>query len=293
MHSSQPMCPSMWASLSAGRRHRRRCTTTIIGIGNDYHFAEDAAARNCSVHAHDPTTNLHWSHLSQARRLRNVTFHFSGLTGGGGNGADAIAATASRNASRGGDSVNGYGTVDGSVLRTLSQLTSANPAGQRHIDVLSIDCEGCEWGALEQIAGDAPSLKLMADVRLLFVEVHVSPTMVPPTLRQFVMLFDVIVRRLGFRLWYANIRAKTSARSIPLPQCTHGGVLVRQHSPSLSSYPNLSHTRRCSVCSAQVVAYKLGLPGGPAGRRLSRDGRAALGGLLLRTRIRARGGAAA
>ena len=47
----------------------------------------------------------------------------------------------------------------------------ARYAGKRTIDVLRLDCGGCEWGAFRRLAATHPAL--LRRVRLLLIRVHV------------------------------------------------------------------------------------------------------------------------
>ena len=83
----------------------------------------------------------------------------------------------------------------------------------------------CEWGAFEQIASRAEDTALLgtviarrisrriprlnswapthcgthAQVGLLLMEIHVTPTLPSPSPEQFVNFFELIFKRLGFR----------------------------------------------------------------------------------------------
>ncbi len=82
----------------------------------------------------------------------------------------------------------------------------------------------CEWGAFEQIASRAEDTALLgtviarriprriprlnlehrrtaacAQVELLVMEMHVTPTLPSPSPEQFVTFFELVFKRLGFR----------------------------------------------------------------------------------------------
>ena len=126
---------------------------------------------------------------SPANLRGNVTFHFAGL------GAERTLNT-----------TNSYGTIDGSTLFPMAALAQQTPPAERRPTVLSIDCEGCEWAALEQMSHDTRALKLLSGVQLLLIDVHLSPSMVPPTMGQFVRAFELLFHRLKFKLrWLRSV----------------------------------------------------------------------------------------
>jgi hypothetical protein len=101
---------------------------------------------------------------------------------------------------------NSYGEVHGASLSTLDELAAANPAGERQPHVLSIDCEGCEWAALEQMSHDPKALKLLSGVQLLLIDGHLSPSMLPPTIGQFVRAFELLFHKLKLKLrWLRSV----------------------------------------------------------------------------------------
>jgi hypothetical protein len=227
-HSSQPNCDGWWprsvrwderppASVHnneelAARPQDRECVAYVIGIGelstrgagrgDAWGFPMDAARRGCRVHAYDPTIAIrrrqeesalkrdaHLREVKSGARGGSLRFHFAGLGSG-----------SMRN------TTNSYGTIDASVLRSLVQMAAALPASERKPRVLSIDCEGCEWAAFEQMTRDPAAIRILRGVELLFLDGHLSPTMVPPTLKQFVGAFELLFVRLGFRLrWLRSV----------------------------------------------------------------------------------------
>lgn len=176
-----PQCAAWWPTGTT--------VTYLIGVGDEYKFIVEAA-RSGPVHGYDPTVRLRVRHEQRMRRLGpNVTFHYAGLGGG-----------------RRADSNNSFGAIDGSKLATLAELAAANPPGERVANVAVIDCEGCEWEALAQIHGEAVGLSLLGGVKLLYLDMHLSPSMLPPTPRQFAGAFDLLFNRLGFRLrWLRSV----------------------------------------------------------------------------------------
>ena len=171
----------------------------------------------CAVHAFDATVGLRSKHEAHGRLAAaahsDLHFHFGGLRGGsGGAGKDAARAvgeSANGTSSQGNNTRNTYGEVDFSSLQTLDQLLrvaagseAADDGSAPAVDILKIDCEGCEWAALEHVAKVVPTL--LARTRLVLLELHVATSMVRPTPTNFVGLFDLLLVRLGFRLFYVR-----------------------------------------------------------------------------------------
>ena len=187
MTDSGGYCADFWPTA-------RPCNAFVVGVGNNFKFSRYATARGCSAHAWDPTLELRARHQAGARmadraakqrdKTLGVSFHFAGLHG----------------AENGTSSHNSYGSIDAAHMLRLDEMVSLVGGHGGPLRVLTVDCEGCEWSAFEQLAAAKDSTAL-ASVELLLVELHVSPTMVAPTLAQFVAFFDYILHTLGFKLW--------------------------------------------------------------------------------------------
>ena len=162
----------------------------VIGVGGNYDFERvvGAAPLGTHVHAFDPTEELKDWHIRNAPA--NVSFHDVGL-------GSASGASASDEAA--GESSQLYGTISPLRLKTLSELYSVSGADAHGPAVLKIDCEGCEWPALEQVARETPWV--LDNVQVLMMEVHVTPLLNPPTPEQFDTLFSLLTSK-GFKLWY-------------------------------------------------------------------------------------------
>ncbi|EOD13153.1 hypothetical protein EMIHUDRAFT_244273 [Emiliania huxleyi CCMP1516] len=230
LHASQPECEAWWPVDT-------RCVAYVIGVGDlpkgrqdAWGFPIHAAKRGCIVHAYDPTIALRQRQQAAAQQIAlklrkgrqhgNLTFHFAGLGAG-----------RSRN------TINSFGAIDGTVLYTMAELVAANKADGGWPTILSIDCEGCEWAALEQMAADPRALKILGGVKLLFLDAHLSPTMLPPTPRQFVVALELLFHRLGFRLrWLRSVDGFPADQKVadflgvaglPAGFCCYEMVLVR------------------------------------------------------------------
>ena len=219
-----------------------------IGVGGHWGFEDMAAGhpRLCTVHAFDPTIELREAH--ERHQVPRVHFHFAGL-----GGLSPIRRAAS-------NTENAYGTVDATRYLTLQQMVSTkggmvlaedaakhypntnrepnsqvNSNGGKLPSVVKIDCEGCEWEALAQMASESP--EVLSKVRLLFLEVHVARTLVPPTVtaEAVTSAWEFLVLDLGFRLWYVRPYK-------PLSQLHPSSVLVVSH-----RLVSLSHAHLCMI----------------------------------------------
>ena len=110
------------------------------------------------MHAYDPTAELRRAH--EAHGNPRVHFHYAGL-GGGRSTRHNTAST--------------YGNVNSRSLLTLQEMVHMN--GGARPTVLKIDCEGCEWLALAQMATETPNV--LAQTKLLFLELHVATALAP------------------------------------------------------------------------------------------------------------------
>ena len=102
----------------------------------------------CDVYAFDPTSKF------DTAAAPGVTFHKLGLQGAGVDVSTTHSAL--------------YDAIDPDKLRTLGEIRTMLGHEKRQVDVLRLDCEGCEWGVLKQLAcSDDSSL-----VDQLMVELH-------------------------------------------------------------------------------------------------------------------------
>ena len=108
----------------------QNCLVYSFGIAGSTDWEEKVAKWfGCEVHAFDPTVDHNDTEL--------VKFHKLGLQGSG-----AIKTT------------NGieYGAIDPARLLSLGDIMMQLGHEERKVDVLMMDCEGCEWGAIHQLA---------------------------------------------------------------------------------------------------------------------------------------------
>jgi Methyltransferase domain len=136
-------------SLCVEDVQQKNCLVYSFGIHTSWEWEEKMARLlHCEVHAFDPTMN-HPTNLAP-----NVTFHKLGLQA---EGTDMSATHAAE-----------YDAIDPKLLLTLGQIMTQLGHAGRKLDVLALDCEGCEWGALRQLACSGES----SLVDQLFVEFH-------------------------------------------------------------------------------------------------------------------------
>jgi FkbM family methyltransferase len=166
-----PVLPSSEMSSS--------CVVYSFGIGGDFLYEDQMASQGCEVHAFDPTTDLREKH--QSHSVPNVHFHFLGLTG-------KNATTQKMDTF--------YGSVDQSVLKDLSTIMTE--LNHTHLDVLKIDCEGCEWDVFSSFSKE----DLATKVKLLNLEIHFSSLHRIPALQTYLTLFDIILD--SFKIFYRH-----------------------------------------------------------------------------------------
>ena len=115
------------------RGGENRCVIYSFGIDKNTEWESKAANLfGCDVHAFDPTSDF------PERIAPGVMFHKLGLQGVGTN----VSATHSVE----------YDAIDPSRLRTLGEIVRSLGHEGRIIDVLKLDCEGCEYGVLKELA---------------------------------------------------------------------------------------------------------------------------------------------
>ena len=159
-----------------------------FGIASQWTFEDWAGSKGFEVHAFDPTTQFRSAHESHS--AQNVHFHYMGLGARRGK-----AETWSHHV---------YGTLGGEVL-PLDELVARLGHSSRPIQLLKIDCEGCEWEAFVDVATRAPAV--IENVCTIILELHVSRTLQMNTtvdVKRMAAFWQLFVVKAGFRFWYMH-----------------------------------------------------------------------------------------
>lgn len=225
-HQSRPFGRSAWRlcnDLGVLRKPRfdigkasgpldEGCLAISIGIGGSWEFEDGLAALGCSVHAFDPTHELHKAHAEHVYRMPRMHFYFLGLGGpptinGGGSRAEL------------------YGSIATGQLRPLDELFRISREGRLRtaVDVLKIDCEGCEWDAFADVARRTPML--LAGVQHVLLELHLTPRYGLRSATQLNTLLHYLIDIQGFRVFrkpHKN-RGFMWARNQTLPALVRAG----------------------------------------------------------------------
>lgn len=134
-----------------GREGGERCLVYSFGIFDSWEWEEQVAALfGCDVHAFDPTMSY------KTDLAPGVTFHKLGLAGAG------VDVTTTHGAE--------YAAVDKTLVLSLDEIKVRLGHAGRPLDVLMMDCEGCEWGVLKQLA--CGNMSASQSVGQLVLELH-------------------------------------------------------------------------------------------------------------------------
>jgi hypothetical protein len=133
----------------AAQSKKSKCLVYSFGINDNTEWEEKIAKEfGCDVFAFDPTSKF------KQDVAPGVTFHQFGLHGAG------VDVSKTHSVS--------YDALDPSKLKTLGEIIQLMGHEGRNIDILRLDCEGCEHGVLKEMACSGES----KFVQQLMVEYH-------------------------------------------------------------------------------------------------------------------------
>jgi len=120
------------------------CVVYSFGIANAWGFDDSMADAGCTVHSFDPTTKTRAGH--EAHVHERVSFHYTGLRGRPDDSSQAV-----------GNAKTYYGALGG---RRLDLGEIMEELGHKRVDVIKLDCEGCEWEAFAHLATTCVEINL-------------------------------------------------------------------------------------------------------------------------------------
>jgi len=142
---------SAWHTCKS-RLPRDNCLVYSFGIADDPGYDLAMGKLGCEVHSFDPTINykeiptdedISQTDKSLHRLGHNVSFHKWGLRG------DKVNESMTTNYV--GSEAAGYRGIEGEMLDLSTIMDRLGHTG-RKLDVLKVDCEGCEWEVLDSLS---------------------------------------------------------------------------------------------------------------------------------------------
>ena len=198
------------------------------------------------MHAFDPTTELRLRHAAHAATDPRLHFHFLGVESGEDDETSALAYHPGSS---------GYGHLDRKQMLTLDRLMDMARAGRERdssIDILKLDCEGCEWPLFRWLVAHRPSL--LSRVRLLMIELHITPTFGFHNGSQLTSMMKHLVKAQGFELYRRRLNPGTKAVKKHVPS-----ELVAAGFPAFPCCIELHFVRRCDLGASSKSCGDFGL----------------------------------
>lgn len=134
-------------------QHNQSCLVYSVGSNNDFSFEEGVwldVSSDCEIHTFDPTIGGQPSNLPHG----NIAFHPWGLA-----------------------------QEDDGLFKTLPTIIEELGHTGRKIDILKIDCEGCEWDTYQKWF-DGTTI-----IHQILLEVHAGTNGAPPLSAQTFMSY--------------------------------------------------------------------------------------------------------
>jgi hypothetical protein len=199
--------------LKQAAKQQDGCLVYSFGIHDSWEWEEKVAKQfGCEVHAFDPTVD-HAQDLAPG-----VTFHKLGLQAEGDDMAKTHAAE--------------YDAIDPTLLLALPDIMQRLGHDKRTLDVIMMDCEGCEWGVLRNLACSKESGR----VNQIVTEFHFQKSLGLET------EVDVLNAAMGVRcLWQENwhVVSIEGSGSSPINWQYARGIPSLLHSPGMLLYITL------------------------------------------------------
>ena len=155
-------------------KNKQSCLVYSVGSENDFSFEEGVwldVSPECEIHTFDPTIGEQPSNLSAG----NIHFHPWGLA-----------------------------AQDNGTSKTLPSIVKDLGHTGREIDILKIDCEGCEWDTYTGWFDGTTT------IRQIQIELHGGTEEEPPISAQSFMLF---LKRKGYVIFHKEPNIQYSGGS--------------------------------------------------------------------------------
>jgi hypothetical protein len=207
------------------------CLAYTFGVDGFFNFEGYLTqTHGCEVHTFDPSDESREVNMKGETNIENIYYHYIGIDGKtelrddedfedditpvndygrmGGSFmtlSDIMTVLGHSNSSSSSDVYDSM-TENGiqNLLKSLSHKYLTHPIpdhNPKKLKILKIDCEGCEWKVLHQIAAETP--ELLDNVCTIVLEIHLATTLMvakTDSLRYIAYFFENYIERMGFRV---------------------------------------------------------------------------------------------